>query len=129
MPELKDDMERTIDADFQAKLLRYRMVQYDAVRNSNFDSPGFIPQMQDVVQALIAPLIDCGDFRESILSSLTSRNKDCAGARFTDLNCVVVEAALAFCHDSTKEGFFVKDIADAADAILQGRNEDSQNRP
>jgi hypothetical protein len=122
-------MERTIANDFQGKLLRYRMVQYDAVRNSNFECSDFIPQMQDVVQALMTPLIDCGDFRKSILSSLMSRNRDCAGARFTDLNCVVIEAALAFCHDSTKEDFFVKEIADAADAILLGRHEDSKISP
>ncbi len=127
--ELKDDMEKTIAADFQAKLLRYRMVQYDAVKDSHFNSSDFVPQMQEVAQALITPLIDCGDFRKSILSSLTSRNKDCAGARFIDLNCVVIEAALAFCHDSTKENFFVKEIADAADAILQGRHEDSKLSP
>ncbi len=129
MPELKDDVERTIAADFQAKLLRYRMVQYDAVKGSHFNSSDFVPQMQEVVRALITPLIDCGEFRESILSSLTSRNKDCAGARFTDLNCLVIEAALAFCHDSIKEAFFVKDIADAADAILEGRHEDSKISP
>ncbi len=126
LPELKDDMERTIAADFQAKLLRYRMVQYEAVKDSHFNYSDFIPQMEEVVRALITPLIDDGEFRESVLSALTARNKDCAGARFTDLNCVVIEAALAFCHDSTVERFLVKDIADAADAILLGRDEDNR---
>lgn len=129
LPELKDDMERTIANDYQAKLLRYRMVQYGAVKNSHFNCSDFAPQMEEVVRALITPLIDCDEFKESVLSSLTSRNEDCAGARFTDLNCVVIEAALAFCHDSTKGEFFVKDIADAADAILLGRGEDNKIGP
>ena len=123
-PELKDDAERTIAADFQAKLLRYRIVNFVAVRNSQFDCSGFVPDMQDDVRALVTPLIDCGDFRESILSLLLSRSKDRAGARFTDLNCLVTEAALAFCHDPAVEEFFVKELTDIANDISRGRNED-----
>jgi hypothetical protein len=124
LTELKDDAEKTIAPDFQAKLLRYRLIHFATVQHSHFDCTGFVPDMHDDVRALLSPLIDCGHFGESILSSLQSRSKERAGSRFTDLDCLVIESALAFCHDSSAEEFFVKDITDTANAMLQGRNED-----
>jgi hypothetical protein len=124
LPELKYDDERTIAGDFQAKLLRYRMIHFNAVRDSKIDSSHFHADVQDDVRALISHLIDAGDFRESILSSLLSRSKEHAGARFTDLDCLVIEGALCFCHDPSKEEFFVQEIADVVNAILLGRHEE-----
>jgi hypothetical protein len=123
-PELKDDAERTIAADFQAKLLRYRMLHFNTVRDSNFEFAEVDPAMQDDARSLLTPLIDCGDLRASILSSLLSRSKEVSGARFTELDCLVIEAALCFCHDSSKSEFFVKDVTDAVNAILMGRHEE-----
>jgi hypothetical protein len=125
MPDLDHNTERTLAANFQAQLLRYRMVHFDTVRNSHFDYSSFEPGVQDDARALLTPLIDCGDLRECILSSLLSRSKEVAGARFTELNCLVIEAALCFCHDSSKREFFVQDITDAVNAILIGRHEES----
>jgi len=124
LPELRDNAEKAIAFEFQAKLLRCRLIHFTTVQNSHFDCSGFVPDMQDGVRALISPLFDCGDFRGSVLSSLQSRNKERAGSRFTDLDCLVIESALAFCHDASVQEFFVRDIAETANAILQGRNED-----
>jgi hypothetical protein len=124
LPDLSDDAERTIAAEFQGKLLRYRLVHFDTVRNSHFDTSSFNPGVQDDARALLTPLIDCGDLRASILSSLLSRSKEVAGARLTDLDCLVVEAALCYCHDPSKEEFFVQEMADAVNAILSGRHEE-----
>jgi len=124
-PELKDDAERTIAADFQAKLLRCRMLHFNTVRDSNFEFAEVDPAMQDDARSLLTPLIDCGDLRASILSSLLSRSKEVSGARFTELDCLVIEAALCFCHDSSKREFFVQDITAAVNAILMGRHEES----
>jgi hypothetical protein len=124
LPELKEDVEEAIAADFQAKLLRYRLEYLNRVRDSNFDYSNFSPDVQDNARALLTPLGDCNELRESVLTSLRFQNKEVAGARFTDLDCLVVEAALAFCHDPSKEVVFVQEMADVVNAILSGRHED-----
>jgi hypothetical protein len=124
LPELKEDVEGTIAADFQSQLLRYRLDHFNTVRDSNFDCSDFNPDVQDNARALLTPLGDCNELRESVLTSLRFQNKEVAGARFTDLDCLVVEAALAFCHDPSKEVVFVQEMADAVNAILSGRHED-----
>ena len=124
LPELKEDVEEAIAADFQAKLLRYRLEYLNRVRDSNFDYSNFNPDVQDNARALLTPLGDCNELRESVLTSLRFQNKEVAGARFTDLDCLVVEAALTFCHDPSKEAVFVQEMADVVNAILSGRHED-----
>jgi hypothetical protein len=124
LPDLSDDVERTMAAEFQGELLRFRMVHLDRVRDASFDCSTFNPDLQDNVRALISPLIDSADFRESILATLLSRSKGCAAARFTELDCLVIEAALCFCHDPSKDAFFVQELADVVNAILFGRHEE-----
>ena len=41
-----------------------------------------------------------------------------------DATCVVTEAALFFCHQAGKESFFIGELAEKANDLLTGRNED-----
>lgn len=123
-PELREEVQETIATDFQAKLLRYRMVKYNEVRGSKEECLEFALPMRNDARALIVPLIENADLAQSVSSSLHSQNKESTGARFTDLNCLVIEAALHFCHDPNREAFFVKEVADAVNAILFGRHEE-----
>lgn len=121
----EEGLEKKIAADFQAKLLRYRFIHYDAVKNSHFSCAGFGVGMQEEARALITPLIECNDLQKVVLSSLRRQSRDSAGAKFADLHCLTIEAALAFCHDSSVDRFLVKDLADAVNAILHGRGEET----
>ena len=38
----------------------------------------------------------------------------------------MIEAALCFCHDPSKQQFLVKEVADAVNALLVGRHEDRE---
>ena len=70
LTDLHDDAGKTFAADFQSKLLRFRLLHFNTVRNSNFECSEISPAMQTDSRALLTPLIDCGDYRKSILSSL-----------------------------------------------------------
>jgi hypothetical protein len=122
-PELSDEAEKKIAADFQAQLLRYSLVHFNAVKNWDFECPEINLGMQDDLRALTIPLMGC-HLIESVLRSLVYQSHEVAGARFTELDCLVIEAALCFCHDPDQEYFFVKNITDVVNAILERRHEE-----
>jgi hypothetical protein len=125
LPELTDADEGEIGDDFQAKLLRFRMVSYSRVRDARLDCREFIPAMRGEIRTLLAPLWNCEELRDAVLQYLLRQSQEAAGARFTDLECVVSEAALFFCHTraDTRE-FFVGQLAEKVRALLKGRHED-----
>jgi len=124
LPELREETEQTIATNFHSKLLRFRMRHFDLVRDSKFDCSNFHRHMQDILRTLINPLIGCDDLKKSVLSSLLPQSEQIAGERFTDLNCLVIEAALCYCHDTSVQTFFVQEITDAVNAVFQDRHEE-----
>jgi hypothetical protein len=70
---LTDVDEEELTKDFQARLLRYRMVNYRRVRDAQIDSRNFVPEMRDEVQAWLAPICDCSDLEKSIASPLCKK--------------------------------------------------------
>jgi hypothetical protein len=124
LPILTDADEKRVTNDFQAKLLRYRMVNYWRVLDAQIDAQSFVPEMQDEVRAWLAPIFGCANLQKSVSDSLLQRSREAEGARFADDRCVVAEAALFFCHKENTKHFFVAELADHVNALLNGRHED-----
>jgi thiol-disulfide isomerase/thioredoxin len=124
LPMLTDASETEIAKDFQSKLLRFRMVNRQRVYDAELDTQDFVPAMREEVRAWLAPLCDCPDLRKSVWSSLMEQSREREGARLSDERCVVAEAALLFCHKADTEHFFVGDLAEKANDLLQGRHEE-----
>ncbi len=124
LPTLTDVDEEDPTNDFQARLLRYRMVNYRRVRDAQIELRNFVPAMRDEVRAWLAPICDCPDLQESVSSSLLQQSQEAEGARLSDNRCVVAEAALFFCHKANTEHFFVGELAESVNALLEGRHED-----
>jgi hypothetical protein len=123
-PFLVDADEQHISQEFQAKLLRYRMVHYREVRNCKMDNNALVPEMRQEAHTWLAPICDCPELRKPVFEEILRQSREAAGARFFDPNCVVTEAALFFCHKPNTTQFFVGDLADTANLLLQGRHED-----
>ncbi|MCU1299983.1 MAG: hypothetical protein JWQ87_267 [Candidatus Sulfotelmatobacter sp.] len=124
LPTLMDAEEEMLTNDFQAKLLRYRMVNWRRVRDAQIDLTNFVPAMRDEVRTWLAPICDCPDLRNSVSDFLLQKSRDAEGSRVSDDECVVAEAALFFCHSEETECFFVGDLAEQVNALLAGRHED-----
>jgi hypothetical protein len=125
-PLLTEEAEMTIYADLQPELLRYRMVYHHRVRNAEVDCSKFVPLSGEEVRAWLAPLCECPDLREAISTYLLGQIEDEQGSRFTDLRCLVAEGALSFCHEPDQREFFIRELADRVNALLQGRHEETQ---
>jgi hypothetical protein len=123
LPTLTDSAEKEIATDFQAKLLRYRMVNHRRVLDAQPDLRDFVPEMRDEGRALLAPICDCPDLQKSVTVALLRQSREIEGERLSNDRCVVAEAAVFFCHKADTEHFFIRDLAEVVNALLKGRHE------
>jgi hypothetical protein len=100
------------------------MVNYRGVRDAQIDSRNFVPAMRDEVRAWLAPICDCPDLQKSVASALLQKSRNLEGNRVSDDRCVIIEAALFFCHKEHTEHVFVGELAECVNALLKGRHED-----
>jgi len=123
LPPLSDADEEAAALDFHAKLLRYRMRNYARVANAQIDTYNFVPAMRDEVRAWLAPICDCPDLLHLVKNSLLLKSRQLEQGRFSDDLCLVIEAALFFCHKANTDHFFVGDLAEKVNHLLKGRHE------
>jgi hypothetical protein len=123
LPPLSDADEEDATVDFHAKLLRYRMRNYARVANAQIDTHSFVPAMRDEVRAWLAPICDCPDLLHLVKNSLLLKSRQLEQGRFSDDLCLVIEAALFFCHKANTDHFFVGDLAEKVNHLLKGRHE------
>jgi hypothetical protein len=109
---------------FQAQLLRYRMVYHAQVRAAAVEGLHRFGAMRDLALTWLGPICDCADLKHSVLQALSQQSREIAGERFSDLKCVALEAALAFCHKPGVEHFFIGELAKTMNDLLQGRHEE-----
>ena len=126
LPTLTDEQEQLMTRNFQRRLLRYRMVNYEKVRANRVDCSAFIPEMREEASSWLAPIFDCRELSKSVFEEILRQSREAAGARFFDPKCVVVEAALFFCHKPDAGHFFVGELAEKINDLLQGRHEESK---
>jgi hypothetical protein len=125
-PLLTEEAEEEIATDLQAKLLRYRMAYHRRVRDAKVDCEKVFPMSCEDAHAWLAPLCDCPNLRGTVSNYLSEMTQDAAGHRFTDLRCVVAEGALSFCHEPDQREFFIRELAERVNALLQGRHEETR---
>jgi hypothetical protein len=126
LPFLTDSEGQVIAQSFQARLLRYRLVHYERVRANTIDCSAFIPEMREEASSWLAPIFDCRELSKSVFEEILLQSREAAGARFFDPKCVVAEAALFFCHKPDAGHFFVGELAEKINDLLQGRHEESK---
>jgi hypothetical protein len=129
LPILTDAAARAAREDFQAQLLRYRMVYHTQVSCAEVDCSRFVPGMREQALTWLAPICDCAELRQSVLEALSRQSREAAGERFSDLKCIAIESALVFCHREGVQHFLVGEAADVMNLLLQGRHEDSKVSP
>jgi hypothetical protein len=123
LPTLTNEEARAITADFQAKLLRYRLVNYRRVSEVQLDTSGYVPAMREEICAWLVPICDCPDLQEVVSGFLMQQSLEAERDRMLDDRCVVAEAALFFCHKPNVDHFFVGDLAEMANSLFTGRHE------
>ena len=113
-----------ICAEFQSKLLDYRLKILAKVRKADFDGPTLPTPFRMMAQALGACIVDAPQLQADIVRLLESQAAVLRESRLLDPNCVAIEALLALCHGengSIRVG--IGEFAAKATAILADRCE------
>jgi hypothetical protein len=131
IPILDGSAQQEIASEFQAKLLKFRLTNYNLVRNSKFDVPQFESSARDLARSLGACVSEDPELQENIAPLLEECNEefqaDSECSRY--LNELVVEAMFEFCHQKEKASLHVKEITSVVNSILKGRGETFEMTP
>lgn len=123
LPRFTDVEEKEFAGFFQARFLRFRMLCLETVSDCRVDCTPFPPELREQARSWLAPINDYNELKESVAEELRRRASDIGNARFTDLRCVIAEAALHFCHVEKMDSVLVGEICEAASTLLVARHE------
>jgi hypothetical protein len=129
VPVFDQDAQRRIAAEFQAKLLSFRRANLGAADRLNFDATKFSFGLRNLARSLAASTPDDAELQAEVFELLREDDAECRAARWTDLSVITVEALLVAWRESAGEAVYVSELSKLAQAILNGRGENSAIDP
>jgi hypothetical protein len=106
----------------QNQLLTYRLQNWSAVKESQFDVPEFAGATREYGRVLGRCIVDAPDLQARVATLLRSRNDAERTEDARELDAVVLEALLICCHER-KQSVHVGEVATLANAILTRNGE------
>ncbi len=125
LPAFDQDAQRLLATEFQAKLLSFRRANLGAAQRLDFDASTFSFGLRDLARSLAAATPDDAELQAEVFELLREENAESRSARWIDLNVIAVEAVLVACRDSPGKAVYVSELSNIAQALLNGRGEDS----
>jgi len=123
----KLEAQRVVDR-FQPRLLHYRLTQHLSVANSQFDAPGFCPEVRLLARVLGAAVEGSPDLQAGIVDALRGLDEQRRGERSQTTAAVVLEALLVLSHRKAPAAY-VGSICDLANDFLENREDPTQLSP
>ncbi len=125
LPAFDQDAQQRIATEFQGKLLSFRRANLGAARRLNFDASKFSSALKDLARSLAAATPEDARLQDEVFELLREEDTESRSARWTDLNVIAVEAVLTAYEESPGEAVYVAELPNIAQALLNGRGEDS----
>lgn len=97
--------------ELQNQLFRYRFLQREQVRPSQFPVEGLLPDLCRVAQQLGAAILDDIELRNEIIEALRPRDEQARADRAFCQNGRLLQALLSICHMEGKQEILVREIA------------------
>ena len=104
---------------FQPKLLMYRLKNRQGIYRYPFGIPDFFPEVGELATLLSRCATEIIGAREEIASLLEEHNQQAQFETEMDLNAIVLEVLLTFCHTRDKASVRVAVIAVEVNALLE----------
>lgn len=123
LPPFSDVQQDELSRHFQARLLRYRLLSHDAVRQCRVDFTEFAHDLREQGHSWLAPVNGNKVLMQQVTAALKRRSGELRSSRFTDPRHLIAEAALHYCHVKNVDPVFVGDIGEAANTLLAARHE------
>jgi hypothetical protein len=120
---LDERVEIQIATEFQPQLLQYRLANYEAVRESTFDAPGFTTGLRQLARALGASVVGDTELQSAIVP-LLSRQDEGIRARLTTLpEYGIITVLLSYIHEGRESVIPVKVFTDFVNTALRANGE------
>jgi hypothetical protein len=123
VPLLSPSEADRIAAEYQAKLLRYRLLNWSKIRTPALDMNRLTVPMQNLAYSLVASIVDDDQLQNQIVPFLKPVDSEIRVDLASLLASIVLEALLARCHSTTDEKISVEDLTADVNTILRGRGE------
>lgn len=123
-PALEFRTQEKITKEFQAKLLMYRLKNRARVPRRVVEFPTLLPEVQDIAYALC----DCApegvfDFQAELTLLLEGQNRQAQAEVGMNLNAILLDVLLSFCHQQDRTAIRVGEVADEANKALEQMDE------
>jgi hypothetical protein len=129
MPPISASEAERIATEYQAKLLRYRLVNRAKVRAPAFDMNQFTVPMQELTYSLAASIVEDDDLQSEIVPFLQPLDREIRVDRASLLQAIVLEVLLARCHGTNGLDYAVSDMTMRVNTVLAGRGDMLQVSP
>jgi hypothetical protein len=121
LPPISAPEAESIATEYQAKLLRYRLLNRAKVRAPTFDMNQFTVPMQELAYSLAASIVDDDELQSRIVTFLKPLDCEILVDRESLLQAIVLEVLLARCHSTNGKDFPVMDMTGNVNTVLLGR--------
>ena len=129
VPPMASSEAEQLAAEYQAKLLQYRLANRAKVGAPAFDLGQFTAPMQKIGYCLGASIVGDDELQARIVPLLKTFDTQVQLDHASLLPAIVLEGLLARCHATTGRSYPVIDLALDVNTILIGRGETSEMSP
>jgi hypothetical protein len=123
VPPISASEAARIAKEYQAKLLRYRLLNRAKVRAPSFDMNQFTVPMQELAYSLAASIADDSELQSRIVPFLKPLDLEIRVDRASQLPAIVLDALLARCHSNIGKDLPVTELTRDVNSIRQGRED------
>jgi hypothetical protein len=129
-PALEFWTQEKITKEFQAKLLMYRLKNRLRVPRRVVEFPGLLPEVREIAYVLC----DCApegvfDFQAELTSLLEAQNQQAQAETGMNLNAILLDVLLSFCHQQDRTAIRVAEVADGVNKALEEMDETIELSP
>jgi len=123
IPLMSSSEAERIAAEYQAKLLRYRILSWSKVRTPAFDLNQFTVPVRETAHSLAGSIVDDDQLQSQIVPLLKPLDAQIRVDRTSLLPAIVLEVIFARCHTASGRYFPVGDMTRDVNTVLLGRGE------
>ncbi|HEX4001794.1 MAG TPA: hypothetical protein VHX36_04050 [Candidatus Acidoferrales bacterium] len=129
VPSLTSSEAERIVAEFQNKLLYYRLSNRGKLREPTSDLGQLTPAMRVLAHTLAAPIVDDDELQSQVVSLLKPLDTEIRAYHESQLPAIILEALLAGCHGATTDRYGVSDLTTDVNTIFRGRGNPPEASP
>jgi hypothetical protein len=120
---LEDGALNKITAEFQGKMLAYRLANYSRIRVSHLPGMNFTHQTREIATNLAACIVDDAELASGVVQLLKEQDDHVRGQPDRKLDEAILGAVLACLHEQKSDRVQVKEITALANTLLRTQGE------